>query len=45
MTGLDQVAADIVKAVHRIGQAGFDNVHNMEGGIVAWQQAGYDVER
>ena len=24
---------------------GFDNVHNMEGGIVAWQNAGYDVEQ
>lgn len=24
---------------------GFDNVHNMQGGIVAWQQAGYEVER
>ncbi|MEZ4594652.1 MAG: rhodanese-like domain-containing protein [Chloroflexota bacterium] len=26
-------------------QQGFDNVHNMEGGIVAWQAAGYDVEQ
>lgn len=24
---------------------GFDNVHNMQGGILAWQQAGYEVER
>ncbi len=24
---------------------GFDNVHNMEGGIVAWQNAGFDVEQ
>lgn len=23
---------------------GFDNVHNMEGGILAWQQAGLPVE-
>jgi len=23
---------------------GFDNVHNMQGGILAWEQAGYDVE-
>lgn len=26
-------------------QQGFDNVHNMDGGIVAWQAAGYDVEQ
>ena len=26
-------------------QNGFDNVHNMSGGIVAWEQAGYDVVR
>jgi len=26
-------------------QNGFDNVHNMQGGIVAWQQAGYEVSR
>ncbi len=25
-------------------QQGYDNVHNMSGGIVAWQQAGYAVE-
>ncbi len=25
-------------------QNGFDNVHNMEGGIVAWEQAGFPVE-
>jgi rhodanese-related sulfurtransferase len=24
---------------------GFANVHNMQGGIVAWQEAGYPVER
>ncbi len=24
---------------------GFDNVHNMQGGIVAWQDAGFDVEQ
>lgn len=23
---------------------GFTNVHNMEGGIVAWQEAGYPIE-
>ena len=26
-------------------QQGFDNVHNMDGGILAWQAAGYDVEQ
>ena len=26
-------------------QQGFDNVHNMGGGILAWEAAGYDVER
>lgn len=26
-------------------QQGYDNVHNMEGGIVAWEQAGLAVER
>ena len=25
-------------------QNGFDNVHNMEGGIVAWEEAGFPVE-
>ena len=26
-------------------QNGFDNVHNMSGGIVAWEDAGYEVSR
>lgn len=26
-------------------EQGFDNVHNMEGGIVAWEAAGLPVER
>jgi phage shock protein E len=26
-------------------QMGFDNIHNMEGGIVEWQSAGYPVEK
>jgi phage shock protein E len=26
-------------------QIGFDNVHNMSGGIVAWEAAGYPVDR
>ncbi len=25
-------------------QQGYDNVHNMEGGIIAWEQAGLPVE-
>jgi phage shock protein E len=26
-------------------QQGFDNVHNMSGGIVDWQAAGYEIEQ
>ena len=26
-------------------QNGFDNIHNMQGGIVAWEEAGFPVER
>ena len=26
-------------------QNGFDNIHNMSGGILAWQEAGFQVER
>lgn len=26
-------------------QNGFDNVHNMQGGIVAWEEAGFPVEQ
>jgi rhodanese-related sulfurtransferase len=26
-------------------EQGFSNVHNMEGGIVAWQEAGYAIEQ
>lgn len=26
-------------------QQGYSNVHNMEGGILAWQQAGYPVQK
>ena len=33
-----QVAAYLVNA-------GFKNIHNMEGGIVEWQSAGYPVEK
>ena len=28
-----------------LSQNGFDNVHNMQGGIVAWEEAGFPVER
>lgn len=53
---LDQIPTDKTVIVtcrtgNRSGQAteflrqqGFDNVHNMEGGIVAWQAAGFPVE-
>ena len=26
-------------------QNGYDNVHNMQGGIVAWEEAGFPVDR
>jgi len=32
------------QAAEYLRQQGFDNVHNMEGGIVAWQAAGFPVE-
>jgi rhodanese-related sulfurtransferase len=28
-----------------LSQNGFDNVHNMQGGIIAWEEAGFPVER
>lgn len=33
------------QAVDFLRQNGFDNVHNMLGGIVAWEEAGYEVSR
>lgn len=33
------------QVVDFLSQNGFDNVHNMQGGIVAWEQAGYEVSR
>jgi rhodanese-related sulfurtransferase len=33
------------QAVDFLRQNGFENVHNMQGGIVAWEQAGYEVSR
>ena len=32
------------QATDYLRQQGFDNVHNMLGGIVAWQEAGYEVQ-
>ncbi len=28
-----------------LNQLGYDNIHNMEGGILAWQAAGLEVEQ
>jgi phage shock protein E len=33
------------QAAEILRQAGYSNVHNMTGGITAWQQAGYPVEK
>lgn len=33
------------QATQFLQQQGFDNVHNMLGGMNAWQEAGYDVDR
>jgi phage shock protein E len=33
------------QAADFLRQQGYTNVHNMEGGIVAWQQAGLPVEK
>lgn len=35
-------SAHVVKAL--IEQAGHDDVHNLAGGIIAWAEAGYEVE-
>lgn len=32
------------QVVDFLREQGFTNVHNMDGGIVAWQKAGYEVE-
>ena len=32
------------QVVDFLRQQGYSNVHNMEGGIVAWEEAGYPVE-
>jgi rhodanese-related sulfurtransferase len=53
---LDEVPRDktviaVCRSGNRSGQAtdflrqqGFENVHNMEGGMKAWSQAGYEIE-
>lgn len=28
-----------------LSQNGYDNVHNMQGGIIAWEEAGFPVEQ
>jgi rhodanese-related sulfurtransferase len=33
------------QALRFLRQQGFDNVHNMLGGMLAWQRAGYEVEK
>jgi phage shock protein E len=33
------------QVVDFLRQQGFTNVHNMEGGILAWERAGYEVQR
>jgi rhodanese-related sulfurtransferase len=33
------------KATDLLRAQGFDNVHNMQGGMLAWGEAGYDVEK
>ncbi len=33
------------QATQFLRSKGFDNVHNMQGGIKAWQQAGFPVEK
>ena len=33
------------QATNFLRQQGFDNVHNMTGGMNAWSQAGYEIEK
>ncbi len=33
------------QATELLLEKGFDNVHNLEGGILAWEDAGYEVEQ
>ena len=48
----DKTVVAVCRSGNRSGQAtdylreqGFDNVHNMEGGMNAWSQAGYEIEK
>ena len=48
----DKTVIAVCRSGNRSGQAtqflrdqGFDNVHNMDGGMISWEQAGYEVER
>ncbi|HDQ34832.1 MAG TPA: rhodanese-like domain-containing protein [Chloroflexi bacterium] len=47
----DQMVIFVCRSDNRSGQAtnyarqrGFTNVHNMLGGMIAWQAAGYDID-
>ncbi|GAB4446523.1 MAG: hypothetical protein Kow0031_29160 [Anaerolineae bacterium] len=33
------------QATQFLRQQGFENVHNMTGGMISWQQAGFDIEK
>ena len=48
----DKTVVAVCRSGNRSGQAtnflrqqGFENVHNMQGGMNAWSQAGFEVER
>ena len=48
----DKMVVAVCRSGNRSGQAtdflreqGFDNVHNMQGGMNAWGQAGYEIEK
>jgi len=47
----DKTVIAVCRSGNRSGQAtqflqqqGFDNIHNMQGGMLAWEQANYEVE-
>ncbi len=33
------------QATNFLRQQGFQNIHNMQGGMIAWDQAGYTIEK